>query len=401
MPLTTSRVKRDFLASCEEIETGRLTVITPEGETHHFGREGIEAEFRINDWAAVTAALARGDVGLGEAYVAGLWDTPSIEALTALALQNLDQFGRYAYAGPWQALKFRAVDRILRANSKSGASKNIQAHYDVGNEFFQLWLDPSMTYSSALFAPGDDDLQRAQYRKYDRILEKVGGGERLLEVGCGWGGFAERAAEQGRHVTGLTISPAQKGYADARLDGRADIQLRDYRDSDGTFDGIVSIEMIEAVGERYWPTFFETLKARLSEGGRAVVQAITVSDHYFPTYRQGSDYIRQHAFPGGMLLSEGQIREAAARAGLQLRNSFAFGPDYARTCRTWLERMDAEAGRIARLGYGEAFLRSWRYYLGICAGSFEVGQTQVLQVELAHAGASAKTGAGLSRQNVA
>ena len=238
--------------------------------------------------------------------MAGLWDTPSIEALTALALQNLDQFGRYAYAGPWQALKFRAVDRILRANSKSGASKNIQAHYDVGNEFFQLWLDPSMTYSSALFAPGDDDLQRAQYRKYDRILEKVGGGERLLEVGCGWGGFAERAAEQGRHVTGLTISPAQKGYADARLDGRADIQLRDYRDSDGTFDGIVSIEMIEAVGERYWPTFFETLKARLSEGGRAVVQAITVSDHYFPTYRQGSDYIRQHAFPGACCCPKGR-----------------------------------------------------------------------------------------------
>ena len=384
MAMLTNRVKRDFLESCAQIQTGRLTVTTPEGEVHNFGREGVEAEFRINDWAAVTAALARGDVGFGEAYVAGLWDTDSIEKLTLLALQNLDQFGRYAYAGPWQALKFRAVDRILRANSRSGASRNIQAHYDVGNEFFQLWLDPSMTYSSALYAVGDDDLERAQYRKYDRILDRVEG-ERLLEVGCGWGGFAERAAGRGHHVTGLTISPSQKGYADARLDGRADIQLRDYRDSQGKYDGIVSIEMIEAVGERYWPAFFETLKGRLAEGGRAVVQAITVSDSYFPTYRAGSDFIRQHAFPGGMLLSDGQIRAAAEAAGLQLQNSFAFGHDYARTCRTWLDRMDREAARISRLGYGDSFLRSWRYYLGICAAAFSAGQTDVVQVELAHA----------------
>ncbi|PJE27818.1 cyclopropane-fatty-acyl-phospholipid synthase [Pseudooceanicola antarcticus] len=384
MPMLTNRVKRDFLESCEAIAEGQLTVITPEGERHHFGTSGIAAEFRINDWSAVTSALARGDVGLGEAYVAGLWDTDSIELLTRVALLNLDQFGRYAYAGPLQALKFRAVDRLLRANSRRGASKNIQAHYDVGNEFFQLWLDPSMTYSSALFAPGDDDLERAQYRKYDRILGRVEG-ENLLEIGCGWGGFAERAADDGRHVTGLTISPSQKGYADARLDGRAEIQLRDYRDSAGRYDGIVSIEMIEAVGERYWPQFFGTLKDRLAEGGRAVVQAITVSDSYFPTYRQGSDFIRQHAFPGGMLLSEGQIRDVAARAGLKLQNSFAFGPDYARTCRTWLARMEAESARISKLGYGEDFLRSWRYYLGICAAAFEVGQTNVLQVELAHA----------------
>ncbi|QOL82262.1 SAM-dependent methyltransferase [Pseudooceanicola spongiae] len=384
MPILTNRLKSEFLKSCEVIETGRLRLITPEGDVHTFGHSGIEAEMKINDWSAISAALARGDVGLGEAYIEGLWDTPSIEALTILALKNLDQFRKYAYASPWQSFKFRTIDRLLRANSRTGASKNIRAHYDVGNEFFQLWLDPSMTYSSALFSPGDMDLGRAQMRKYDRILDRVEG-ERLLEIGCGWGGFAERAAGQGRHVTGLTISPAQKGYADARLDGQAEIQLRDYRDSDGKFDGIVSIEMIEAVGERYWPTFFATLKDRLADGGRAVVQAITVPDRYFPTYRNSSDFIRQHSFPGGMLLSDGQIARAAKNAGLTVTDSFAFGHDYAQTCRTWLARMEDEARRIEKLGYGEAFLRSWHYYLGICAASFAVGQTDVVQVELRHA----------------
>ncbi|WP_163848466.1 SAM-dependent methyltransferase [Pseudooceanicola aestuarii] len=384
MAYLTKRIRMEFLSTCAKIRQGSLRVITPEGEAHDFGRGDPWAELQINDWAAISAALAKGDVGLGEAYVAGLWDTPSIEHLTRLALLNLDQFRAYAYAGPMQSLAFRVVDRILRANSRRGAARNIRSHYDVGNEFFQLWLDPSMTYSSALFAPGDDDLTRAQHRKYDRILDRVAG-ERLLEIGCGWGGFAERAADRGQHVTGLTISPAQKGYADARLDGRADIQLRDYRQAQGRYDGIVSIEMIEAVGERYWPTFFATMKSRLAEGGQAVVQAITVPDSYFETYRKGSDFIRQHTFPGGMLLSDGEIASAARGAGLVARNSFSFGEDYARTCRIWLDRLDAEIARIKGLGYDERFLRSWRYYLGICAASFEVGQTDVVQVELAHA----------------
>ncbi|MBT9384164.1 cyclopropane-fatty-acyl-phospholipid synthase family protein [Pseudooceanicola sp. CBS1P-1] len=380
--MLTNRVKSEFLATCEGIVRGSLTVITPEGARHHFGAGAPEAEITIHDWSAITAMIARGDIGMGETYVAGLWDTPSIEALTTLALLNLDQFSSYAYASPLQSLKFRIVDRLVRANSRRGASRNIKAHYDVGNEFFQLWLDPSMTYSSALYEAGDDDLERAQLRKYDRILNHLPEAERVLEIGCGWGGFAERAAGQGRSVTGLTISPSQKGYADARLDGRADIQLRDYRDSQGRFDGIVSIEMIEAVGERYWPSYFATIRDRLAEGGRAMVQAITVPDAYFPTYRKGSDYIRAHAFPGGMLLSDGEIAKAAQQAGLRVASSHAFGTDYGRTCRTWLERMEAEAVRIRKFGYSNDFLRSWRFYLGICAASFAVGQTDVVQVEL-------------------
>ncbi|WP_322866981.1 class I SAM-dependent methyltransferase [Aquicoccus sp. G2-2] len=385
MLFLTKRVKHDFLETCDQIRIGSLRLRTPEGEIYDFGEGSPAAEMQIHDWSVISAIAARGDIGLGETYVAGLWETPSIADLTMVALKNLDQFQNYAYAGFWNTLKFRVVNRLLRPNSTRGAARNIRAHYDVGNEFYQLWLDESMTYSSALFAPGDDDLARAQNRKYDRILQRLGSGEKVLEIGCGWGGFAERAADSGRAVTGLTISPSQKGYADARLDGRADIRLQDYRKSSGKFDNIVSIEMIEAVGQDYWPTYFATLKSRLAENGRAMIQAIMVSDDYFDTYRRSSDYIRHYTFPGGMLLSNAVIADQARRAGLVVKDIHAFGADYARTCAIWNDQLDQQSDRIRRLGHDESFLRNWRYYLGICAASFAVGQTDVVQVELAHA----------------
>ncbi len=385
MLFLTKQIKRDFLATCENITVGSLRLTTPEGERYDFGDGSPSAEMQIHDWSVVTSMAAKGDIGLGETYVAGLWDTASISDLTEVALRNFDQFQNYAFAGFWSSLKYTTVNRLLRKNSQKGASRNIRAHYDVGNEFYQLWLDDTMTYSSAMFTPEDGDLVRAQNRKYDRILDRIDGAERVLEVGCGWGGFAERAADQGRHVTGLTISPSQKGYADARLDGRADIRLEDYRKTTGTFDGIVSIEMIEAVGEAYWPTYFSMLKSRLSRGGRAVIQAITVEDDYFETYRKTSDYIRHHTFPGGMLLSNAVIAEQAQKAGLVAENTHAFGADYARTCDMWHGRMMEKRDRINRLGYDDTFLRSWRFYLGICTASFAAGQTDVVQVELTHA----------------
>ena len=381
----TKRVNHDFLDTCARIRRGSLRLRTPEGEVFDFGQGSPAAEMQIYDWSVVTAIAARGDIGLGETYVAGLWETPSIADLTEVALKNLDQFHGYAYAGFWNSLKFRVVNRLMRANSPRGAARNICAHYDVGNEFYQLWLDEGMTYSAAMFAPGDTDLSRAQNRKYDRILNRLDDAERVLEIGCGWGGFAERAADTGRHVTGLTISPSQKGYADARLDGRAEIRLQDYRASTGTYDSIVSIEMIEAVGQAYWPAYFATLKARLAEHGRAMIQAITVPDSYFDTYRRGSDYIRHYTFPGGMLLSNAVIDDQARRAGLIVTDTHAFGADYGRTCATWNARLDQYSDRIRRLGYDESFLRNWRFYLGICTASFAVGQTDVVQVELAHA----------------
>ncbi|TNJ41452.1 cyclopropane-fatty-acyl-phospholipid synthase family protein [Phaeobacter sp. B1627] len=385
MLFLTHRVKRDFLDTCAQIQCGSLRLHTPEGEIYSFGHGNPAAEMQIHDWSVVTAIASRGDIGLGETYVAGLWDTPSIEDLTSVALKNLDQFSGYAYAGFWNSVKFRVVNRLMRANSQRGAARNIRAHYDVGNEFYQLWLDDSMTYSAAMFAPGDDDLGRAQTRKYDRVLDRLGAADSLLEIGCGWGGFAERAADAGRHVTGLTISPSQKGYADARLDGRAEIRLQDYRQVTGQFDSIVSIEMIEAVGQDYWPAYFATLKARLAQNGRAVIQAITVPDSYFDIYRRSSDYIRHYTFPGGMLLSDKVIADQARRAGLKVTDTHAFGGDYARTCALWNERLTQKSDRIRRLGYDESFLRNWQFYLGICAGSFAVGQTDVVQVELAHA----------------
>jgi len=385
MLFMTKRVKHDFLDTCARISTGSLRLRTPEGEVFDFGQGSPAAEMQIYDWSVVTAIAARGDIGLGETYVAGLWESPSIQTLTEVALRNIEQFRGYVYASFWNSLKFRIVNRLMRANSPRGAARNIRAHYDVGNEFYQLWLDPGMTYSSAMFQPGDNDLLRGQNRKYDRILDRLGDGERVLEIGCGWGGFAERAADTGRKVTGLTLSPSQKGFADARLDGRAEIRLQDYRASTGIFDAIVSIEMIEAVGQDYWPTYFSTLKTRLAAQGRAVLQAITVPDTYFDTYRQGSDYIRHYTFPGGMLLSNAVIGDQARRAGLEVTNSHAFGTDYALTCAIWNDRLQQQSDRIRRLGYGEGFLRNWRFYLGICAASFTVGQTDVVQVELAHA----------------
>ena len=385
MGYVSKRVRSAFLDACAGIDHGRLSLVTPEGERHSFGQSGPEASLRLRDWSGVAAGAARGDIGLGESYVAGAWDTDDVDTLTQVILRNAARFDGLIHGRGWNRLRFRLADQILRRNSRAGAARNIRAHYDVGNEFYQLWLDPSMTYSSALFAPGDDDLGRAQARKYDRILDRLSCGEQVLEIGCGWGGFAERAADQGRAVTGVTISPSQKAYADARLDGRARIELKDYRAVEGRFDNIVSIEMIEAVGERYWPVYFGALKQRLAEGGAAVVQAITVSDAYFPTYRTGSDYIRRYTFPGGMLLSDGQIKAQAQAAGLRVADSFGFGQDYARTCSAWAAAMREQAPSIAKLGYGQEFFRNWQFYLGICAASFSVGQTDVVQVELRHA----------------
>ncbi len=385
MRFTNKALKSNFLSTCEQLREGQLTLRTPEGERYHFGTSGPEEEMVIRDWSAVSAMAAHGQVGLGETYVQGMWDTPSIEGLMALAMNNRDHLGAYDQASPFHKAKFRLVDTVMRANSRRGSRKNIRSHYDVGNEFYALWLDDGMTYSSGLFDKGDNDLARAQTRKNDRALSKLGKGESILEIGCGWGGFAEHASQEGRDVTGVTISRNQHSYAECRLDGRADIQLRDYRDINGQYDNIVSIEMIEAVGARYWPGYFATLKRSLAEGGRVLLQAITVKDSFFETYKTSSDYIRQYVFPGGMLLSGNVIARQANDAGFAVRDSFAFGRDYAQTCRIWAERLNAQKSRISEMGYSEAFFRNWQYYLEICAASFAVGHTNVVQVELAHA----------------
>lgn len=385
MTLVARALKSRFLASLEGLQGGQLVLITPEGQRLRFGQSGPEADLHIRDWRFLSRLTARGDVDLGEGWIAGDWHTTRLETVLSLALANLGHLSAWAAPRRLADWRMRLTDRLFRRNSLRGSARNIPAHYDVGNEFYQLWLDSGMTYSSALFAQGDNDLSRAQARKNARILSRLAPGETILEIGCGWGGFAEAAAERGHRVTGLTLSPAQKGYADARLDGRADIRLQDYRQVTGRFDNIVSIEMIEAVGERYWPAYFATLKARLAEGGKAVVQAITVPDAEFSVYRRRSDFIRQHVFPGGMLPCNAVMADQARRAGLQLTTSFAFGQDYAETCRQWAARMEAAKDKAKAMGYTDPFLRSWQFYLEGCAAAFATGRCDVVQAEFTHA----------------
>ena len=381
-----NEVARRFLSACEGVAHGSLTVITPEGHRHRFGTGRPEAEMEIHDWSAIAAFAARGDIGLGEAYIDGLWDSPDIDALTQLAFANEDAFAGHLHGSLWNRAMFLVTDRLMRRNSRRGSARNIKAHYDVGNDFYRLWLDESMTYSSALFDRGSDSLETAQARKYQRLLDATAAGDgRTLEIGCGWGGFAEAAANDGRDLTAITISPAQKAFAEARLGGRGRIDLRDYRDVQGKFDSIVSIEMIEAVGERYWPTYFRKIKSSLTDSGAAALQAITVKDEIFADYRRRSDFIRHYTFPGGMLLAPAQIRKQAARAGLEAHNMFHFGQDYAETLRRWTRRFEEAAPKIRALGYSEGFLRSWRFYLDICAAAFSTGRTDVVHVELRHA----------------
>jgi cyclopropane-fatty-acyl-phospholipid synthase len=381
-----NEVASRFFSACEGVEHGSLTIITPEGYRHRFGTGRPEAEMQINDWSAIAAFAARGDIGLGEAYIDGLWDSPDIDALTQLAFANEDTFAGHLHGSLLNRAMFLVTDRLMRRNSRRGSARNIKAHYDVGNDFYRLWLDESMTYSSALFDSPSESLEAAQARKYQRLLDATATGEgRTLEIGCGWGGFAEAAANDGRDVTAVTISPSQKAYAEARLAGRGRIDLRDYRDIQGKYDSIVSIEMIEAVGERYWPTYFSKIKTSLADGGSAALQAITVKDEIFANYRHRSDFIRHYTFPGGMLLAPAQIRNQAARADLEAHNMFHFGQDYAETLRRWTRRFEDAAPKIRALGYPDGFLRSWRFYLDICSAAFTTGRTDVVHVELRHA----------------
>lgn len=386
MKTPADALSEELLRALSRIRYGSIAITTPDGQSLFFkGAEmGPAATLVIHDWKAVREVAMRGDIALGEGYIAGLWDTDSVENLLTVFLANIDALENFR-DGDWlRRIWFNLYNRILRRNSKSGSRSNIRKHYDVGNDFYKLWLDDTMTYSSALFKATTDTLEQGQHRKYRRILDRIDG-ENVLEIGCGWGGFAEQASNTNRKVTGLTISPAQHAFARRRLAGRADIRLEDYRDTSGKFDSIVSIEMFEAVGEQYWPIYFNRVSERLKRGGSAVVQTITMRNDLFARYRVNSDFIRHYVFPGGMLPSEEKFSEVASAAGLKCVDTYAFGQDYARTLREWLVRFEKKKPEIQSLGHSEAFIRNWRFYLGTCAAAFAVGRTNVVQVELKHA----------------
>jgi cyclopropane-fatty-acyl-phospholipid synthase len=383
-----SIIQKRWHEAIKGLEAGTLTFVDPAGErvVVQGPVDGPAATFKIHDWGVIERVIARGDIGLGEDYIAGAWETDSVERLISLFLINLDRLDGYAHGNVWNRLGFVLLNTVLRRNSEAGSSRNIKAHYDVGNDFYSLWLDETMTYSSALFRAEDDSLADAQRNKYARILERIGPSRaRILEVGCGWGGFAEMACGANHDVTGITVSPAQHDFATQRLAGRAEVRLEDYRRTQGTYDALVSIEMFEAVGEKYWPRYFNVLSERLKRGGRAVLQIITIRDDLFGGYRTRSDFIRQYVFPGGMLPSLSQVTQHADRAGLKTVSIHAFGHDYARTLRSWSNRFQSAEDKIRALSHGDPFLRNWQFYFGICAAAFAVNRTNVVQVELANA----------------
>ena len=369
----------------EGLQDGLLEIRLPDGSSRLFGNGEHGVTLSVNDETTFSAVLARGDIGLAEAYLDGHWDSPDITGLLTLLAKNRAVLKKAVY-GSWRKLLAARVRHWLNGNSRAGSKRNIMAHYDLGNDFYKLWLDPSMSYSSALYRAVDGgDLESAQRAKYRRILRRLKAepAQSVLEIGCGWGGFAELAVAEGLQVTGLTLSPAQLEWAQKRVPG-ADLRLQDYRDTKEQFDHIVSIEMFEAVGERWWPAYFKTIAKSLKPGGRAVVQSITIRDDLFADYRKGTDFIQQYVFPGGMLPSRAAFRAAAAKQGLVVHGEYAFGEDYARTLAEWRHAFEAKWPEIAALGFDENFRRLWRMYLCYCEAGFLAGNVDVVHFELAH-----------------
>ena len=380
-----ARDTRTVFELLENLRGGLLEVRLPGGYCVLFGEGETRATLQVLDEAMFGQILARGDIGLAEAYLDGLWDSPDITGLLTLLASNRDVLKKALY-GSWRQLLAARVRHWLNRNSKAGSKRNIMAHYDLGNAFYSQWLDASMSYSAAIYREVDDgSLEAAQRAKYQRILNCLHAhqGQSVLEIGCGWGGFAELADRAGLKVTGLTLSPAQLAWAQHRVP-QADLRLQDYRDTREQFDHVVSIEMFEAVGERWWPSYFKTVAQALKPEGRAVIQSITIRDDLFATYRKGTDFIQQYVFPGGMLPSRAAFRSAAARQGLAVRNEYAFGLDYARTLAEWRAAFETRWPEIQKLGFDETFRRLWRMYLCYCEAGFRAGSIDVVQFELAH-----------------
>lgn len=380
-----------FHQACK-LRAGRLDFTLPDGRTFRAEGEapGLVAELVVHNVETFTRLVREGDLGFCDAYLDGWWDSPDLQGFLDLLHDRNDDL----YEGFPGMFLVRAYERMrhwMNGNSRKQARKNISYHYDLGNAFYALWLDPSMTYSSALFETGQESLEAAQRAKYASMVDRIGAmpGDHVLEIGCGWGGFAEYAAgERGLRVTGLTISEEQLSYARERIEkvglsDRVDFRLQDYRDEVGRYDGIASIEMFEAVGEKYWPAYFETLKRCLNPGAKATLQIITLQEARFETYRKGVDFIQKYIFPGGMLPSKTALREQVQAVGLEQVDSFAFGDSYSQTLRRWHHAFNARWPEVAALGFDDRFRRMWNFYLTSCAGSFRGENCDVIQLTVA------------------
>jgi cyclopropane-fatty-acyl-phospholipid synthase len=380
------------LLLCLNIKRGALDMILPDGRTLRFGAGAPHADIAVNDPAFARRVLFSGDIGFAEGYMAGEWETGDLSALLEIISLNLDGLTRLLRGNPL-SVALNAIRHAGRRNTRAGARRNILEHYDLGNAFYAAWLDPTMTYSSAKFDHPGEDLTSAQLNKYRALARRLDlqPGDKVLEIGCGWGGFAEVAArDYGARVTGLTISDAQRDFAVARmarlgLADKVDIQLRDYRDVEGRFDKVASIEMFEAVGETYWPAYFGKIAEALKSGGRAALQIITIDEALFAGYRRRADFIQRYIFPGGMLPTVARIRQEAERAGLDWDAMQTFGGSYADTLSLWGRRFAAKWDEIKTLGFDERFKRLWAFYLSYCEAGFRTRRTDVVQVGLAKA----------------
>lgn len=393
-PLTSLAGRYIFQTLRGNVAAGQLGVSTSRQEQQIFrgALPGPSAKLLVDRPLHLSLrVLARGDIGFAESFVAGDWRSDDLAALLELLLINDEHLSDRIQGGRLSRLA-RRIGHRLHANTRKGSRRNITSHYDLGNAFYRLWLDAGMSYSCALFAHARESLEAAQTRKYERMLDllRPRAGQHILEIGCGWGGFALVAARRGLRVTGITLSAAQlelarKRVAEAGLEHRIELRLQDYRDVTGQFDHVVSIEMLEAVGEAFWPVYFDTLARRLKPSGRVALQSITIDDAYYSVYRNSPDFIQLYVFPGGMLPSPRLLTAQAARAGFEVREQAFIGPHYATTLEHWRRRVTENAARIRALGYEARFLRLWLYYLAYCTAGFNTGRIDVMHVALERA----------------
>ena len=374
-----------------KLNSGRVDFILPDGR--RFRAEGSKpgpvAEVTINNPDVFARLVREGDLGFCDAYLDGWWTTPDLQAfMDFIHADNDDMYDGFpgmALVQAWEKARF-----WFQSNTKRQALKNISYHYDLGNDFYSLWLDETMTYSSALFNTSQESLEKAQIAKYASMVDQMGvkPGDHVLEIGCGWGGFAEYAAkERGLKVTGLTISKEQLEYAQKRikrkgLSDKVNLKLQDYRDETGVYDGVASIEMFEAVGEKYWPVYFDKIKQCLKPGKQATLQIITIQDARWEVYRKSVDFIQKYIFPGGMLPSPSVLRKEVHRAGLSVQHSIEFGKSYSQTLRRWFEVFNNKWDNISAMGFDDRFRRMWNFYLTSCAATFESGNCDVTQITL-------------------
>ena len=387
------RQVRFLLTIFSHLHCGRLTLTLPDGSQHQFSGalSGPESDLTIHTELALRRLLHDGKMGFCEAFMDGEASSQSLPTLIELAVLHDKYLEDALKTNIFRQAGLRLF-HMLRRNNKVGSAKNIAHHYDIGNSFYEAWLDPTMTYSSAVFDSETDDLTTAQLNKYKRlaVLADIQPGDRILEIGCGWGGFAKFVSQHiGAHVTGITISQAQLAYAEASLaeaglQNKVDLKLMDYRDLQGRFDKIVSIEMFEAVGQAYWPIYFDTISRMLKSGGRAVIQSITIDHDAFQSYRDQPDFIQRYIFPGGMLPSMPMLQTPVAQAGLELVAENGYASDYARTLQEWRAQFLAAWPALAGDKFDNRFKRMWELYLAYCEGGFRAGMIDVKQILLMH-----------------